>query len=50
MQRTLDWTSKGKKKIDNKKYKEFKKVAENLSIKLNNFITSTYKAKNNKPQ
>ncbi len=37
-------------KIDNKKYKEFKKVAENLLIKLNNFITSTYKAKNNNPQ
>ena len=41
---------KERKKIDDKKYKEFKKVAENLSIKLNNFIASTYKAKNNKPQ
>ena len=41
---------KERKKIDDKKYKKFKKVAENLSIKLNNFITSTYKAKNNKPQ
>ena len=41
---------KERKKIDDKKYKEFKKVAENLSIKLNNFITSIYKAKNNKPQ
>ena len=41
---------KERKKIDDKKYKEFKKVAENLSIKLNNFITSIYKAKNNEFQ
>ena len=41
---------KERKKIDDKKYKEFKKLAENLSIKLNNFITSIYKAKNNEFQ
>lgn len=30
-----------------KNYKEFKKTAEQLSIKLNNFIATTYKSKNN---
>lgn len=37
-------------KIDDKKHKEFKTIAEKLSIKLNNFITATYKSKNNKSQ
>ena len=35
-------------KIDNEKYKSFKSVAIKLSIKLNNFISSTYKSRNNK--
>ena len=37
-----------RKEVDNKKYKEFKLITEKLSIKLNNFISSTYKSKNNK--
>lgn len=32
-------------KIDPEKYQKFKSTAKNLSLKLNNFITSTYKAK-----
>lgn len=39
-----------RKLIDNKKYEKFKNIAKSLSIKLNNFISSTYKAKNNKFQ
>jgi len=39
-----------RKKVDGKMYKEFKAIAEKLSIKLNNFISSTYKSKNNKYQ
>lgn len=41
---------KERNKVDSEKYKEFKAIAEKLSIKLNNFITSTYKPKNNKFQ
>lgn len=37
-----------REKVDKEKYKEFKKIAEKLSIKLNNFIAATYKSKNNK--
>lgn len=33
-------------KVDNGKYKRFKTIAEKLRIKLNNFITSIYKARN----
>ena len=36
---------KERRKIGEKKYKEFKKIAQDLSVKLNNFINSTYKAK-----
>jgi len=36
---------KERRKIEEKKYKEFKKIAQDLSVKLNNFINSTYKAK-----
>ncbi len=32
-------------KIDNGDYQEYAKVYKNISIKLQNFITSTYKAK-----
>jgi len=38
-----------RKKIKQDKFKEIRKIKEKLLIKLNNFITSTYKAKNNKP-
>ena len=34
-----------RKKISKEKYQKFKTVANKLSIKLNNFISSTYKAK-----
>jgi len=37
-------------KVDSKKYKEFKTIAEKLSLKLNNFISSTYESRNNKFQ
>lgn len=37
-------------KVDIEKCKEFKTTAKKLSIKLNNFISSTYKSKNNKFQ
>ncbi len=37
-----------RKKLNHEKCKKFKEVAEKLSIKLNNFINATYKAKNNK--
>jgi len=37
-------------KANSEKYKEFKVIAERLSLKLNNFITSTYKSKNNQFQ
>ncbi len=32
-------------KVDSKRYKEFKAIAEKLSLKLNNFISTTYKSK-----
>lgn len=35
-----------RKKIREKDYQEFKEVAEKLSVKLNNFISTTYRAKN----
>lgn len=35
-------------RADSQKYREFKAVADKLSLKLNNFITTTYKSKNNK--
>ncbi len=37
-------------KVDDTKYKNFRDVAKKLSIKLNNFIASTYKSKNNEFQ
>jgi len=37
-------------KVNNEKHTNFKTIAEKLSIKLNNFIASTYKSKNNKFQ
>ena len=36
--------------VKSEKYKKFKATTERLSLKLNNFITSTYKSKNNKFQ
>lgn len=39
-----------RKKLDEKKYKEFKVIAEKLSIKLNNLIASNYKSRNNRFQ
>lgn len=33
-------------KLNQAKYEKFKEVAQKLSIKLNNFISSTYKSKN----
>lgn len=39
-----------RKKISKEKYQEFKNIVEKLSIKLNNFISSTYKSKNNQKQ
>lgn len=39
-----------REKVEQKKYKEFKVIAEKLLIKLNNFITSNYKSKNHKFQ
>ena len=36
-----------RKKIDDDKYKKSKVIAEKLSVKLNNFINATYKAKEN---
>ena len=33
-------------KVNPEKYKQFKTVIEKFSLKLNNFIASTYKAKN----
>lgn len=35
-------------KLNQTKYKKFKETAQELSIKLNNFIASTYKSKNSK--
>lgn len=35
---------KERKKIDDEKYKKYKKIAEQLSLKLQNFITATYKS------
>lgn len=35
-----------RKKIKTEKYKQFKTIAGKLSLKLNNFITSIYRAKN----
>jgi four helix bundle protein len=34
-----------RKTIDEKTYQEMKQIAQELSVKLNNFIASTYKAK-----
>jgi four helix bundle protein len=34
-----------RKKVEKEKYMKFKEIAEKLSIKLNNFISSTYKSK-----
>jgi four helix bundle protein len=34
-----------RKKINKEKYKKYKKVAKNLGIKLNNFISATYRQK-----
>lgn len=34
-------------KADEKRYKQYKLIANKLSIKLNNFITTTYKSKEN---
>ncbi|MCX7778661.1 MAG: four helix bundle protein [Patescibacteria group bacterium] len=36
---------KERKKIESGNYKKFREIAERLSIKLNNFIQSTYKSK-----
>ncbi|MEK7624556.1 MAG: four helix bundle protein [Patescibacteria group bacterium] len=36
-----------RKKIKDENHKKFKTIAEQLSIKLNNFITTTYNSKNN---
>ena len=41
---------KEREKINNNKYENFKIIAGKLSLKLNNFITSTYKSKDNKFQ
>ena len=37
---------KERNKVDLEKYRQMKSIAEKLSIKLNNFISSTYKQKN----
>jgi len=37
-------------KIEIEKYKKFQEISKKLSIKLNNFITATYKSKNNKSE
>jgi len=37
-----------RKKVNSENYTKFKTTAEKLSLKLNNFIASTYKSKNNK--
>ena len=37
-----------RKKIDAKNYEEFKAISSELSIRLNNFISSIYKSKNNR--
>jgi len=37
---------KERQKIDDEKYKIFKETAGKLSIKLNNFITTTYRVRN----
>lgn len=37
-------------KVNSEKYKQFKVIAEKLSLKLNNFIASLYRAKNNEYQ
>ena len=39
-----------RKKVEKEKYMKFKEIAEKLSIKLNNFISSTYRSKDNKFQ
>jgi len=39
-----------RKVITKEIYEQYKKIANTLSIKLNNFISSTYKAKNNQFQ
>mgnify|MGYP000026364159 CR=1 FL=1 len=36
-----------RKKVDREKYKKFRTIAKRFSIKFNNFITSTYKVKEN---
>ncbi len=38
---------KERAKINEKIYKEFKQISINLSVKLSNFISSTYEAKSN---
>lgn len=38
---------KEREKVTDEEYKEYKKIAEVLSLKLNNFIAATYKAKTN---
>ena len=35
-----------RKKVQKEKYEKYKEVAEKLSLKLNNFISSIYKSKN----
>ena len=37
---------KERRKISDKDYKEYKEIAQRLSVKLQNFITATYKTKN----
>lgn len=37
-------------KIQKEDYQKYKEIAEKFSIKLNNFIKSSYKSKNNKSQ
>lgn len=39
-----------RKKIPPEKYRQFQATGKKLSVKLNNFITSTYKAKNSESQ
>lgn len=41
---------KERNKVKEEKYKQFRATTEKLSLKLNNFIASTYKAKNNESQ
>lgn len=39
-----------RKKVNNENYQKYKNIAKNLEVKLNNFISSTYKSKNNHPK